>query len=64
MLTSRSFIHDIFQAGAVIEVNAGPEAAATEGGKCYFFLPRRLGGPIELESQGGDDELVQGDSAV
>ena len=46
IIMARYTIHDIFQAGAVIEVNAGPEAAATEGGKYYLFLSLRFGGPV------------------
>jgi hypothetical protein len=40
------FIHDVFEAGAVVQVNAWPKAAAPECGNCYLFLSMRLGCPI------------------
>jgi hypothetical protein len=40
------FIHDVFQAGAVVQVNAWPESATPECGNRYLFLSMRLGCPI------------------
>jgi hypothetical protein len=57
-------VHDVFQGGAVVEVNAWPEAATAERGKRYHFLSMRFGRAIQFQSQSDDDELVQRNPTV
>jgi hypothetical protein len=62
-LTSRSFIHDLFEGGAVVQVHSGTEAPAFESGKLDPLFLVRLR-TVEFNSQGDNDQFVQGNTPV
>jgi hypothetical protein len=59
-----SFIHNVFEAGGIVEVNPGTEAAPTKGGQGDFLPSLRLRGPAEFDAQGSDHEFIERNAAI
>jgi len=59
-----SFIHNVSEAGGIIEVNSGTEPAPTEGGQGDFLPSQRLRASTEFDAQSCDNEFVERNATI